>query len=307
MRSMALLVMFLVPCICAAQTSERRQPVIDVHMHAYPASFAGSVERWVETNRELFRLPVFDTVHAAKTDAAVLEGTLAAMKRYNVVRAVVSGPLLQSYMEAAPNRIIRSLDLIEPKLGLESLKEHFTSGRYQVLGEMATQYAGVSPDDARLEPYFAQAEQLGVPVGIHMGMGGPGFATYRARLGNPLLLEEVLVRHPGLRVYVMHAGYPMLEEMVALMQTYPQVYVDVAEINWVRPRASFHAHLRGLVDAGFEKRILFGSDQMAWPDAIGVAIQTIETAQYLTQQQKRDILCNNAARFLKLPEEICRE
>jgi predicted TIM-barrel fold metal-dependent hydrolase len=105
----------------------------------------------------------------------------------------------------------------------------------------------------------------------------------------------------------MHAGYPMLEQMVALMQTYPQVYVDVAEIDWVRPRASFDDHLRGLVDAGFEKRILFGSDQMAWPDAIGVAIQTIETAKYLTEQQKRDILCNNAARFFRWPEEICRE
>jgi hypothetical protein len=276
-------------------------------MHAYPASFAEGVERWVETNREVFRLPVFDTVHAAKTDAAVLEGTLMAMERYNVVRAVVSGPLMPSYMQAAPKRIIPSLDLVEPKLPLDSLKEGFIAGRYQVLGEMATQYAGLSPDDSRLEPYFALAAELDVPVGIHMGMGGPGFATYRARLGNPLLLEEVLVRHPRLRVYVMHAGYPMLEQMVALMQTYPQVYVDVAEIDWVRPRASFDDHLRGLVDAGFEKRILFGSDQMAWPDAIGVAIQTIETAKYLTEQQKRDILCNNAARFFRWPEEICRE
>src|SRR5262245_30626416 len=123
MKTLALLVAFFLPCICAAQTLEKRKPVIDVHMHAYPASFAEGVERWVETNREMFRLPVFDTVHAAKTDAAVLEGTLMAMERYNVVRAVVSGPLLKSYMQAAPKRVIPSLDFIEPKLTLDSVRE----------------------------------------------------------------------------------------------------------------------------------------------------------------------------------------
>ena len=48
------------------------------------------------------------------------------------------------------------------------------------------------------------------------------------------------------------------------------------------------------------KRIMFGTDQMRWPDAIGMAIEVIESVKFLTEEQRRDILCNNAARFLRL-------
>jgi predicted TIM-barrel fold metal-dependent hydrolase len=47
---------------------------------------------------------------------------------------------------------------------------------------------------------------------------------------------------------------------------------------------------------------MFGSDQMRWPDRIGVGIAAIEAAPFLSDGQKRDILFNNAARFLRLDE-----
>ncbi|HVF15775.1 MAG TPA: amidohydrolase family protein [Steroidobacteraceae bacterium] len=68
-----------------------------------------------------------------------------------------------------------------------------------------------------------------------------------------------------------------------------------------------HIHLRRLVDAGYGKRIMFGSDQMVWPQAIEVAIESITQAPFLSEEQKRDILYSNAARFLRLtPAEIAR-
>jgi len=76
--------------------------------------------------------------------------------------------------------------------------------------------------------------------------------------------------------------------------------VDVAQNDWGFPRAHFLGQLRRLVDAGFAERILFGSDQMVWPQAIDLAIETIESAGFLTPQQKRDILHDNAVRFLRL-------
>jgi predicted TIM-barrel fold metal-dependent hydrolase len=116
-------------------------------------------------------------------------------------------------------------------------------------------------------------------------------------------MEEVLVRHPQLRVYLMHAGYPYLQETKALLYVYPQVYVDIAVLNWALPRAEFHAYLRALVDAGFGNRILFGSDQMVWPEAIGLAVEGVESVPFLTSEQKRDIFYHNAARFLRLSDE----
>ena len=88
--------------------------------------------------------------------------------------------------------------------------------------------------------------------------------------------------------------------MLALLYSHPQVYVDVAQNDWGFPRAHFYAQLKRLVDAGFGGRIMFGSDQMVWPSTIAVALQTIERVPFLSARQKRAILYDNAAHFLRL-------
>jgi uncharacterized protein len=44
---------------------------------------------------------------------------------------------------------------------------------------------------------------------------------------------------------------------------------------------------------------MFGSDQMVWPGAIDIAIEEIRSADFLSEEQKRDIFYNNAVRFLR--------
>jgi len=61
--------------------------------------------------------------------------------------------------------------------------------------------------------------------------------------------------------------------------------------------------LKSLVDAGLGDRLMFGSDGLGFPEAIQLAIEGINSAEFLTKNQKRDIFYNNAARFLKLSEE----
>ena len=120
------------------------------------------------------------------------------------------------------------------------------------------------------------------------------------------MIEDALARHPDLRVYIMHAGYPFLEETIALLLSHPQVYVDISAIDWLLPREEFHRYLRELTRYAPE-RLMFGSDQMIWPDAIGLAIESVESAEFLTEAQKRDIFYHNAARFLGLSEEEIAE
>ena len=115
------------------------------------------------------------------------------------------------------------------------------------------------------------------------------------------------MRHPGLRVYVMHAGFPLLDDLLAVLYAHPQVYVDVGVIVFTQPRAVFYRYLRGIVEAGFGNRVMFGSDQMVWPGVIERSIAVIEEAPFLSAEQKRAILYDNAARFLRLSaEEIGR-
>jgi predicted TIM-barrel fold metal-dependent hydrolase len=185
-------------------------------------------------------------------------------------------------------------------------------GHFAVFGEVTAQYGGLAADDPSLAPYWGLAEELDIPVSIHIGtgpVGAPyiGFDRYRARLHSPLALEEVLLTHRKLRVNIMHAAWPMLDDLLAVLWTHPQVYVDTGAIAWALPRKEFHHYLQRIVEAGFGKRILFGSDQMIWPDVIEMALESIESAKFLTPEQRRDILFNNAARFLRLPPERIAE
>ncbi len=87
--------------------------------------------------------------------------------------------------------------------------------------------------------------------------------------------------------------------MIGLMDTYPHVYVDIAVINWILPKKEFHYYLERLIDAGFGKRIMYGSDEMMWPQSMSISIENIKSASFLTEQQKEDIFYNNAAEFLR--------
>ena len=240
-----------------------------------------------------------------------MQATLAEMKKYNIVRAVVSNDYEVGlrWRNAAPANIIPAYAFNDPVApDLAFLRREHAAGRLMALSEIAVQYEGIAPNDPKMEPFYALAEELDIPVGIHIGLSKPGIAyddepRYRAALSNPMLLEEVLIRHPKLRLFVMHAGWPMADQMVALLWAHPQVYVDTAVINWALPRKEFHAYLRRLVDAGFGKRIMFGSDQMVWPETIGMAVEGIKSATFLTTEQKRDIFYNNAVRFFRLDKK----
>lgn len=284
----------------AAQVNVDKAPIIDMHLHAFPADWFGKpAPTWVPPG-----------LAAAETNESLMRDSLAALERYNIVKAVASGPWqdVQRWKAASPDRIIAGMVLNKPSREiLDLLEKEHKAGRLQALGETFWQYLGHSPSDQEIEPFLALAVKLDLPLGVHMGLGPPGVShgtapRYRVALGSPLLLEEALLRHPQLRVYIMHAGWPFLDDAIALMHAYPQVYADVAVINWYLPRREFHLYLRRLVDAGLGKRLMFGSDQMVWPGAIALGIEGIESADFLSREQQRDIFYNNAAHFLRIDQ-----
>jgi predicted TIM-barrel fold metal-dependent hydrolase len=301
-------------------------PIIDMHLHALEADAQGpppmgmcpgSIDGFpvLEPGRpfpdtfiERFKKPpCAKPIWSPETSREVMDRTMAVMKRRNVY-GVTSGPLTDAWKKASPERILASLEfeLGAPNaMSPAALRAALSSGRYRAFGEVSNQYQGFDPSDPAFDPYLAVVEELDIPMSIHVGTGPPGspylgFSKYRARLHSPLTIEEALIKHPKLRVSLMHAGWPMLDDLLAVMWTHPQVHVDVGIISYALPRAGFHDYLRRIVEAGFGKRVMFGSDQMVWPEALDTAIESIEQAPFLSAEQKRDILYNNAARFLKL-------
>lgn len=284
----------------AALLAQERPPIIDMHLHADlpPHDVPPGTPALCRPE------PCQGTGRATANHAETLRKSLEAMDRYNIVKAFLSGvdpAVIEQWVAAAPDRFIAAPFILQPgKPDLETLRRAYAAGRFSGMGEIATQLTGVPPNDPTLEPYFALAEERDLPVLIHTLGIGPYLPGFRSAMGSPLLLEEVLVRHPKLRLFVENAGYPYRDEMIAMMTQYPQLHGDVSTISWVLPRAAFYDYLQALVRAGLGKRVMFGSDQMRWPEKIGEAIEAIEQAPFLTEEQKRDILYHNAVRFLRL-------
>jgi predicted TIM-barrel fold metal-dependent hydrolase len=332
MKALPVLLALAAAAASGPAAARPRQPIIDMHMHAMGAADQGppplamctpfpEFPAWdqrrpyQEVFSERMKKPVCaDPVWSPTTDEAVLNETIAAMERLNMFGMLSGSPdRVAAWRKAAPGRFFPGLDFdLSKGYSPDRLRALYAAGNLEVLAEITTQYEGVEPSDARLEPVWALAEELDIPVGIHVGTGPfgviyMGAAGYRARLHSALSMEEVLVRHPKLRVYLMHAGYPMIDDLLTLLYAHPQVHVDVGVIVYTQPRKAFYRYLERIVEAGFANRIMFGSDQMVWPGVIERAVAVIEDAPFLTQKQKRAILYDNAARFLRLsPEEIAR-
>jgi uncharacterized protein len=307
----------------AQNTETKAPPVIDVHVHAMDGTFPGVAPMCPNTSKFTASDPSgkeepFGWVNEQCTPALYpsasgeyMKDVLAEMERLNVTAVIFGDPKsVQKWKDAAAARIIPGTSFqngIAPsqRVTLEELRRDFTTGGFKVMGEIGLQYDGISPSDPSVDGYFSLAEELDIPVAIHMGTGGSGRANvimpkFRGSMGNPLLLEELLARHPKLRVQVMHAGYPMIDNMLTLLQANSHVYVDVAGLIWSYPIKEVNRYIERLVDGGFEDRVMFGTDQLVWPKLMAYSISIIQNADYLTPQQKRDILYNNAARFLRM-------
>ena len=301
--SLPLAALFFAAAIGADETTGSADydgPIIDMHAHA----FSQETHDWFfgMEHPPTLRGETYPGVASSKEQ---LRQTLEQYREHNVVKAMVAGGAL--WKEQAPNLVLVGGGM----QSLEALQSQFDAGMLDVIAELAPFYDGKLANDPDIMPYFALAESLDIPLGFHVLPGGPNGGKYllqqlagmRAKNANPMQLEEALVAHPGARVYVMHGGWPYVEDMKALLYAHPQLYLDISVLNWLLPVSELHAFLESLVDAGFGDRIMFGSDQMVWPQTIAIGIDAVNSATFLSREQKADIFYNNAARFLRLSTE----
>jgi uncharacterized protein len=312
----------------AAQNDQgRKPPVIDIHVHTlgglpngapmcpFPPQFlASDPKRGPEASLGWSKQDCATPLQPSASPDEYMKAVLAEWERLNVTAVVMGDPeSVRKWKAAAPGRVIMGTSFTNsPTAGqyvpVEQLRALFGSGSgggFLVMGEIGLQYQGLSPSDPSVDKYFALAEELDIPVAIHMGTGGSGRANvgmpkFRGSMGDPLLLEDLLARHPKLRLWIMHAGYPMIDNLLTLLQANSHVHVDVAGLIWSYPRKEIDGYIQRIVEAGFGDRLMFGTDQLVWPKLMETSLEVIDRASYLTPQQKRDILYNNAARFLRL-------
>ena len=127
---------------------------------------------WEEVFIEAMAKPsCANPIWSAETPEANLAHTLSVMQRRNII-GVVSGPveLLRPWTAAAPERVIPSLQfrIGRDDVSPEDLRRLHAAGEIAVFGEIANQYGGIAPNDPRMDPYWAVAEELDIPVQIQV-------------------------------------------------------------------------------------------------------------------------------------------
>jgi len=231
--------------------------IVDIHTHV--GEYPGHIdERFAEQARE-----AWPDVKLGGTLEEHYAGALDGVDRcvvlaFNAPAAgfVVPNEYVADYVARDPERLI-GFGAVDPSAPdaieeLERIKHDLRLAGCK-LGPI---YQDVDP----LGPEFLRVcealERLELPMMIHQG-------TTFARAGSllqarPILLDEIALRFPELRIVIAHMGHPFFEEAIAVVRRHPHVYADVSALvsrRWLLWNALVQA-----VEYGVTDKLLFGTD-----------------------------------------------
>jgi predicted TIM-barrel fold metal-dependent hydrolase len=186
----------------------------------------------------------------AAVDRAIVLGFRASASGW-----VVPNEFVANYVRRHPEKLIgfAGIDLAEENPGEEVDRAVDMGLRGLKLGPI---YQNVHPLDDRASVVYERAEQKGLPIVWHQG------ATFvrngRLACARPTDIDEVAIRHPGLRVVIAHMGHPWTEDSIVVARKHPNVYMDISGLH---PRPwQFYNALRLAFEYRVSEKLLFGSD-----------------------------------------------
>ncbi|MFC4003714.1 amidohydrolase family protein [Prauserella oleivorans] len=160
---------------------------------------------------------------------------------------------------------------------------------------------GMDPNDRQAYPLYEAIEELGVPALFHTGQTGigagiPGGAGVRLRHSNPMLIDDVAVDFPELRIILAHPSFPWQDEALAVAVHKPYVYIDLS--GW-SPKY-FPPQLVRYANSLLKDKVLFGSDYpLITPDRWLTDFAALD----IKDEVRPRILKDNAARLFGLAKE----
>lgn len=282
------------------------QPIIDIHVH---------ITKGYEGN-EIYGN---GKPEGPELDQIKLDWFKAAFDQHNIVLGLAGGPVehvknwinQDSRFWGGPtfpyNELKASSEPFTKEfLSYDELFILYDSLGFKSMGESMYMYFGVHPHDERMDPYWKIAEEFNIPIGVHSA--GPPLPWMRdkktahlinADYSNPELLRPILKKYLKLKLILYHFCGEYSEESIQLMKDYPNVYCEISAISFIAPKILWEGAVKQLYEEGLGDRLLFGSDFM---EAIRGHIEVIYSMDWLTDNQKRDIYYNNAAKMLELSQ-----
>ena len=227
-----------------------------------------------------------DLMDEAGIDYAVILAELAPITsgiaaNEDVAKFCAHSPRLIPFASIDPNTSQNPVDELEEWVrnqGFRGLKLYPT-------------YQHFYPNESKIYPLYAKAQELGIPVLLHIGSSI--FAGSRLKYADPVYLDDVAVDFPELNLLQAHSGRPFwYEKSQALARIHENMYMEVSGL----PPQNLLTYFPEL--ERIAHKVIYGSD---WPGVPTLKENIIAVRELnINEAAKRMILGENAARLLKL-------
>ena len=220
------------------------------------------IDAWIQhPNPRILAHPMFESLRRwtgmiEATKAIPPSFTVAALDNGKVDMGVVcawygpEGPLIDNDEVAAvvaahPDRLagLASVDIRQPAAAVAELRRAVKE--LGLIGLRVLPWLWhLPPDDRLMYPLYVECIELGIPFCLQVGHTGP---MRLSEFGRPIPhLDRVALDFPDLVIVAGHIGYPWTNEMIALAEKYPNVYIDTSAykpkryppelVRWMRKR-----------------------------------------------------------------------
>lgn len=148
---------------------------------------------------------------------------------------------------------------------------------------------GLAPNDRRFYPLYSKCNELGIAVGMQVGHSAE---VLPSDVGRPMLVDDVAIDFPNLRINLSHTGWPWVDEWCSMLWRHPNVYGDISAYF---PNSLDERQVRFMDSSRGRNKVLFGTN------GLGLA-KCVEQfrAMDIKEETKRRVLRENAIEFLKL-------
>jgi predicted TIM-barrel fold metal-dependent hydrolase len=122
--------------------------------------------------------------------------------------------------------------------------------------KLGPNYQNFDPLGAEAFAFYRYCERHHLPILFHQGTSPISSAPLRYTY--PLVMDEIAIAFPELRIVMAHMGHPWGTETVVTIRKHPHVYADVSSI-YLRPWVCYQS-LLAAVEWGVPHKLLLGSD-----------------------------------------------
>jgi predicted TIM-barrel fold metal-dependent hydrolase len=271
-------------------------PVIDAHMHIFPPKLYDAVRRWFEANAWKFHEngAAEDFIQAQFAHGAAGLVVMPYAHRPHISQDIneFAGALVRRFPHTAGLAAVHPADQNPRDILKRAFEECGLCGV-----KLHCHVLAIPPDDPAMFPIYETVAEYDGIINIHAGRE-PAIEEYgldvRAISGADRV-ENILRRHPELKMIIPHLGIDETDRFYALMETYPNLYLDTAMVlGGFFPVQTSKEELRGHSD-----RILYGTDYPHIPYEMEWELKAILNMD-LGETALRRILFENAARLFPL-------